>query len=488
MVMTPELLGCPYCNAQVPRPLTGGTVVCPRCGESLPRRAAPPKESIQQTTATNMLAAPPGPVAPRLDSPNARPRLTLSVQLAFLSVSLVLVSLLLKIALPDSNTTQRSLPFMVLLCGIGLLASLWLWFFSRPRANSTIAIFVLGNMVSMAVMVLPFALATIAFRRDHDPKGADLGPEPSTTSTLESVAPAMLGGLGYLPDSCNLVAGVHVAELLAQPIGAKLLERPQAGGGEQPPWPVDLALGPVEKWTGLKAAELDHVVLGTHIDLGLPHLTIVVRTLKPYDPLALEKARAPQVPVQYLNRNLYQFSPPPGMLFCADPRTLVLVLRLDALAERDKQLLTAAPRTGTKGPPAPVRTIVQQRLSKGTLIWWAATEVERPEVVGALMPLAQQEKELAKLLVSAKSVVGGLQLQNDAAVVGAVECQDASTGRSLAALVEKQRLEGLGSPKVFGPPTDSNDSWVTFQVRGSPEAVAAALRPVRLLGRNPGKR
>ena len=151
--------------------------------------------------------------------------------------------------------------------------------------------------------------------------------------------------------------------------------------------------------------------------------------------------------MKHLNRDLYQFSLPPGMLFCADPRTLVLVLRLDALAERDKQLLTDAPRIGTKGSPAAVRTIVQQRLSKGTLIWWAATEVERPEVMGALLPLAQREMELAKILASAKSVVGGLQVQKDAAVVGAVECRDPPAGRRLAALVEKQRVEGLGAPK-----------------------------------------
>jgi len=488
MAMTQELVACPYCNAQMPRPEASGRVVCSRCGEAFPWRPAFTDESSKQSPP---LLSPPGGHAPTGNLASSAGL----IQIAVVSVALAVLSLALKLALADNNTTQRAFPFMVLLSGIGLVASLWMWFFRRPRANTAIAFFVLGNMASVALMVLPFALATKAGRRANDPKGPQVE-AAAAPSAVEAVAPAFLAGLGYLPEDCNLVAAIHVAELAAQPMGLKLLERHPSGEGEPPPWLIDFAFGHVEKLTGLKPEALDHLVLGTRIDAGLPHLTIVVRTRKPYDPTDLAKTQAPTLPVKHLDRDLYQFNTKPvgaGMLFAADPQTLVLVLRLDALAERDKQALAANPRTGAQGAPRLLRAILQERLGKGVLIWWAATEIERPEVAGMLLPLARMDDHLAKFLAIAKSVVVGLRLQQDAAVMAAVECPNGPTARRLEGALEQQTVEGLGSPKVFRPanvhvPTDDAERWVSFQLRGTPEAVAAALRPVRLLGRVPGKK
>src|SRR5205823_2959686 len=153
---------------------------------------------------------------------------------------------------------------------------------------------------------------------------------------------------------------------------------------------TDLALGRVQKLTGLKSDSLDHVVLGSQIDTGLPALMIVVRTLGPYDPAVLAKAQAPVVAIQHLGRDLYQFDKPPGLLFCADSQTLMLFMRFDAVAERDKQLLTVSPRTDGPAPRA-VRPILEQRLSRGMVMWWAAADIERPELVMALLPLGQKD-------------------------------------------------------------------------------------------------
>ena len=70
------------------------------------------------------------------------------------------VSLVLKVSFPENNTTQRAFPFMLLLSGVGSVAGLWLWFFQTPHSNGVIAGFVLGNMLSVALLVLPFAIAT----------------------------------------------------------------------------------------------------------------------------------------------------------------------------------------------------------------------------------------------------------------------------------------------------------------------------------------
>jgi hypothetical protein len=478
--MTPELLACPYCNAQTPRPETGGRVICPRCGESFTWRGNPPVEGTDSSPPSLFLSA--VSISELETGRTAKVR-----QLVISSVILAATSLTLKLAFPESNTTQRAFPFMVLLSAIGLVASMWLWFLLKPRRNFTIALFILGNMACVASIVLPFAVATRESRRGNDPKGVPKELAVPVNEVRE-IPPSSLAGLGYLPEDCNLAAGIHVAELTTLPAGAKLLA--WQGEGETRPWLLQMVLGPVERWTGLLPEAVDHVVVGTHLDATLPNLIIVIRTRQPYNPQALAKAQAPAVAVRHLDRDLYQFSTKPvgaGMLYAADPKTLILILRVDAVTERDKQLLSAVQRTGTAGPPELLRTILRERLSSATPIWWAATEIERPEIAMALLPIGRKDSELAKLLRNAKSVVGGLRLQKDAEVMGAVECADAQAARRLATVLEQQTVDRLGSPKAFGPAPESQESWVSFQLRGSPEAVAAALHGVQLTGRLPGK-
>jgi hypothetical protein len=247
------------------------------------------------------------------------------------------------------------------------------------------------------------------------------------------------------------------------------------------------AVRPVEKYTGLKPDALDHLVLGLRLDAGLPVVMIVARTSKPYDPEALRQAQAPAVPVKYLDRDLYQFNTKPlgsGMLFAADPQTLILVIRLDPFAERDKQLLTTVPRTGATGPPLALRSILPHNLRPGTPIWWAGADIQQPEVAVALFPLAQKDPELAQLVGQATSVVGGLHLDHDAALVGYLECPNPRTTERLEAVVKKQNPKGLGITVA----TSGTANSFSFQLFGTPEAVAANLQGVRLLGRLPGKK
>src|SRR5262249_61868848 len=121
------------------------------------------------------------------------------VALAAASLMAALVSLALKLALADSNLTQRAFPFMVAVASVGLVASLWLWFLRTPRTNQALAAFVLGNMATAALIVLPFALATTGFRRGNDPQPPPPLPGPAVP-TVEPVAPARLAGVGYLPE------------------------------------------------------------------------------------------------------------------------------------------------------------------------------------------------------------------------------------------------------------------------------------------------
>ena len=322
------------------------------------------------------------------------------LQLASISLALVAISLGLKMGLPESGTAQRGFPFMVILSGMGLVASLWLWFLRRPRTNGMLAFFVLGNMACVALMIIPPAVYWTAFRRGNDPQPINLPPPPTPVEAMP-ISPATLPALGFLPDDCNLVAGIHVAELCGDPAGKKLLAGTETG--EPPSWLIEMAVGRVEKLTGMKPEVVDHVVVGTHIDTGLPQLMIVVRTRKPYDPAVVAKAQAPAVPSHHAGRDLYQFSSPQGMLFCADTQTLVVILRIDAVAQRDKQLLTTAPRTGTNCAPPQVRTLIAERLG-GTQLWWTAAEIQRPGLIGGLLPLGERNADLTKQLQGVKAV------------------------------------------------------------------------------------
>src|ERR1700722_15474164 len=190
--MTTHLLACPFCNAQMPQPETGGRVVCPRCGESFSWRGNLPLEDTDVTPHSLFQSA--VSISELETGRTAKIR-----QLVISSVILAAASLTLKLAFPESNTTQRAFPFMVLLSAIGLVASLWLWFLLKPRPNFAIAFFIFGNMACVALIVLPFAVATRESRRGNDPKGV-----PTELAVLvnevQEVAPSALAGLGYLPE------------------------------------------------------------------------------------------------------------------------------------------------------------------------------------------------------------------------------------------------------------------------------------------------
>jgi hypothetical protein len=499
--MNSPVLICPYCNAQMPQPTraaTGSRIVCPRCEESIPWR---PQEAGTLTLVAGEHEAPLNPTSLVADMPaltNSARRLV--TQLPVRSLSVILTSLALKLALPESNLTQRAFPFMVILAGIGLVVALWLWFLGKPRTNGVLAGFVLANMAAVALLVLPYALATKGFRRDHDPKQPPTAPQQADASlppVSGPIAPANLAGLGYLPDDINIVAAIHVAELAQQPIGQKLLGRPKADaqGAEPAPWLIEQGLGRVEHLTGLKAEAMEHVVFGLK-DAGMPTLAVVVRTLKPYDPALLARAQGKVVPTEFRNRPLYQFTvvlggqaplalPGQGLLWCADAQTLVLLFNLQ-LTARDKEMLAERPRIGSEVAPRALKPFLNERLPAGTQIWWAAADLEGPFKIANLLPGSPKDAKLAALMKKATRLAVGLRLENDATINGNVECADIATAQQLRECLKELNFPNLGKPKVAEPAPQGPDRWVAFQLRGSPEMVARALRSVRLIAA-PGK-
>lgn len=445
-----------------------------------------PHRPTAETIAAGLPSASPSLPADLTSSPQllqpARP--SLALQLSALSGLVILTSLVLRIV-SESPTTKKAFPFMVLAGGMGLVASAWLRYFSRPRSNGATAWFILGNMAAVALLIaLPFALSTTAFRRGNDlPKGVrpDAARFDADGKTPEGpVAPADLPALGYLPAESNLLIGLHVAELLHDPAGKTLLD--------QPSWaPMEAALGQVEKWTGLKKEALDHVALGVQTDQLIPRLTVAVRTREPYNPASFHVVLDQSKPLKHRDRWLYPLRIGPlgqGALWCVEPRMLVVALWWDGTRFKEvKEVLPLEPRRRLSGFHADIRHVLQKRLRPGTPVWVAGRSVPGP-MLAAILPVARGDKDAGKRFAKVHACALGLRFGDEMTLFGDLACTDAAAARDLRTFLEGQSLPGGGTLKVAeaAAPEAGQESegaprnWVSFQIRSTPEGLRQALR------------
>jgi hypothetical protein len=258
---------------------------------------------------------------------------------------------------------------------------------------------------------------------------------------------------------------------------------------------VELVLGTVEKWTGLKAEDLEHVVVGTEVSNRLPQLTVVAQTRRPYDNASLASALHPSKPTLQRGKPLYRFGlhPGEGMLWCPEPRTLVLLFRLDALKTEDLEAIPLAPRAGAALPPRALREVLAgQRVDKQSLIW-AAGRQEQADIVkelaafanlpdGAIQFLANIQAFGLSLLSQAPSSLSpatGERGEGDELVlIGYFQSGDEKTTRWAQEQLRELHLPNLKSFKVEAPPPEiigRADQWVTLQIRGTGPAIRAML-------------
>ena len=456
--MTTDLLTCPYCNARVPTPESAhARVLCPRCGETFPYH--PPD--------TTAIATGPAPTTPALPTANGlptSPRLLraspthFAVQIGIISVLVVLASLILRVAFPENATTQKAFPFMFLLGAIGTVASAWLWYFRRPRTNAATALFFVGNMLLVALVVLPYALFTRDFRRSNDPRPKSnrhaSGPGKDGRPG-KARGPAELAALGYLPANSNLIVGVNVADLLREPAGKEFLEHPS--------WkPLEVAFRQVEKWTGLKKDAIDCIALGARTDEL--RLTVVIQTKTAYDPALFRTVLDESKPMEHHGRLLYPLLLRPigqGALWCVGDRTLLLRLWWDPLGFPEmKATLPLKARSADEGFSPALRDCLEKRVPREALVWIAGEAVPLP-VVRAVLPFARSSAEKDRNLnANLKQVrVFDTALRfvsaDKVALLGSVKCPD-ETGATLLqqALEDRARLlPGVGTVKVVGPVT-----------------------------------
>jgi hypothetical protein len=287
-------------------------------------------------------------------------------------------------------------------------------------------------MIFMAGAGLALALYTQHTRREHDrrlpieyqvgrikrntaPPVADV-PAPTHTEHYPPLdyptPPLQLAALGYLPGDVNVLAAVHVAELLRLPGGRQWFDQPLSVGG------VEIPLTNLAAWTGVPRDELDHVVLGVAIppNLGravaLPRVYLLVRTLHPYRLSEVltqlqhgDVIKATEAPP----RTLYQVRlPTPAgkvWLWNADERTLIVSLLGDDTLE--KVPFRPAPRGGQLMEE--IRSGLVDRVGSPAPLWMIG-HLDRPLPLGEP---ASASKDAKDKLAGLKGLTGWLALLKD---------------------------------------------------------------------------
>jgi hypothetical protein len=407
-------LTCPYCNATVsvpPGTPAGQRISCPRCGDAFTLREPIPAEDAL------------GPAASRS-----------GVQLA-----------------PEAAPPQVT---------------------GRRWSNRAVATGVLSLMGFMAMGGLALALWTVKDRRAHD-TGLKARPhrplappfEAPAEPAVATVAPDKLEALGYLPAGTDLIAGIHVAELLSLPAGRQLLGQSIPVGGAK--FQADALAG----WTGLRPEELDHLVIGVKMDESLPpRLFLVARTRAPFDRDELRTRLHGERLANAAKKSTFHFTPPGRnvrlAMYCPDDRTAVV-----ALAPAHLQVVPDRPVANLEQLPEKLRQVLRERVEASAPAWLAG-HVEDWSKSPAGLVLPRLKKEEADRLTALRTFALFVQLERGLKVEAALQCKDAAAARALEDFLLARRQDAKAQWK-----TARDGSWLTVQVQTDLAALTKAARP-----------
>ena len=144
-------------------------------------------------------------------------------------------------------------------------------------------------------------------------------------------------GLGYLPADVNVLAGFQVRQALELEEGKTFLQQLRKG-------PFAFVLSAVEKSSGLSWEEIDHVVVGVHLSITVPGVTLVVHTTQPYKAGAINLPKAR--PETFRDRPLYHFNVAKlgdGLLWCPNDRIQVVRVHFPLIGVKDLKDLPVKP-------------------------------------------------------------------------------------------------------------------------------------------------
>jgi hypothetical protein len=351
---------------------------------------------------------------------------------------------------------------------------------NAQRSNRSVAGVVLGIMAMMAVIGLFFAWITVEKRRQRDLRVSKLEPE-----RVVATAPAKLAGLGYLPGDTNVIAGVHIAELMENTESREILL--QARGRS-----ADLGIGQIERWTGLKLEDLHHVVLGFNVDVGdriLPRWTLVVYTRKAYDASRLRQTLKVSERVKRNRRTLYRFnlnqSPFSGMVWLAAERVFVV-----SMLEEDFEGVPLTPLPGIERFGASLAGFFNGPLHEGTQAWAIGhvTGWQGMLFLWSVMGLKDEERDLLSKIHSfgtwlqmGTEVTWDLTASaSDPAAIKEFEHylagKGAEPGKQLKLFDRRQEVEPLIQELSRTLTRDQKENTLSFQAKAKAATILRAIQ------------
>ncbi|HEV3116308.1 MAG TPA: hypothetical protein VGY58_04600 [Gemmataceae bacterium] len=276
----------------------------------------------------------------------------------------------------------------------------------KRRSNRALARLVIATMAVTASVAVIFALSTTSSRRARDN-----APE-STAVKIPIVAPAKLAGLSYIPADVDFVAGIHVAELMDQPSTAHILLNLRSQNSYH--------LQELERSTGLKLEDIDHLVIAANIFRFRP--IIVVKTRLRYDKEEVQIALQARPRKEQGQRSVYPFAIKglaipwdTASVWFADERTLVFY-GFTLNGPNDAPL---APDPSVERLPVSMHEILVGKLNAGTQVWCIG-RVEEWEKIRTLLLLARASlPALALLPEKALSVFSGTR-----AITASIQCNE----------------------------------------------------------------
>jgi hypothetical protein len=400
--MPGDPLTCPYCNTEVPESgiLADHRAVCSLCGETFRILSSQTPASRHIQPAAGITGITPAPTPATLDTPpGIAPR--------------------------------------------------------KPLTNRLLGAIILGVMLVMASLALVFALLTQSVRRSYDTGLPGRGGRASIFRTpldlrkVQPLPPARLSGLRYLLPDTSFLFAVRVAELEQLPAGRDLLHNPIRLDR------VDIALDRLASAVGTSLSEVDHLILGIHVQDPLPpRLQLVIRTRRPYHARALlEKLQARRARIRS-RRELYTFEsselPFPLILWCADANTLVVELE-DQEAEPDR----LPPYADLDHLPSEIRDLLEKRMSPGGPVWLAAHSPNWSDAPTVTL-VEKLKKEDFSPLKKADTFAIWLQFLERPLLRAVAHCQTEEETRAL-----EQYLKGTKPPATLK--TVREQHWLSVQ-------------------------
>jgi hypothetical protein len=364
--------------------------------------------------------------------------------------------------------SEVAAPLAILWGAVGGTGFLWLWFFRVRRSNGATLLFIVGNMLALALLTLGGALATNGYRRHLD---AGLPGRPRRSPVIEetvppgpvTVAPGNLAAIRYLPSKIDLLAGVHVAELLDNVADRKLVEEPLKFGNQ------DVKLSDLAGRFGLQAGDIDHFVVGVRSD-ELLSVIIVVRSRQGYDREKVKHAlKAKGVPGPPGGRTLYKVSFPSenlsSFLWCADDHTFLISLAQE-LIETAK-----IPTDSSPDPLVPeVRAVLNERIRPVGQLWIAGYSPDWTKTVAGGILLGRMPEALQKQFAAVRTIgVWTVSQEKTLELNTAMRCDNEKSAERIEKWFASRKSD------KYQPALVRDGNWLSLQVRTDIDSFRSLL-------------